>query len=224
MKRVIEDIQEVLAGLEGYHDRYVDAIVRGLKDKSCLYKKAYPIAVVHDESRIDDAYIVKLFRDKGLLDSEGLTPEMWSRENLEFLQLCCEAYVQESTIMALDSAPTYPRVFTNKYPKDRWKKFQDAEHVIATIETAAFGEEADKCAVEFYLREVMRKRKEVSVLKEVGYLYIAQVPLNVSGVDSVFLHYFHEDVWKVTFGDVCYYLGWNAKLRDINMRYFVCNP
>ncbi len=224
MQEVIEDLKEVLGALQGYHDSFRERIISELGDKKIHYKGAYPIAVVHSKTRIKEPHIVASLASRGLFDGEGLTPSSWSREDLEFLQYNCEAYIQESSIMALACEPSYPRTFTNKYPKDRWKKFQDVEHVIATIEMAAFGEEADKCALEFYLREVMRKRKEVSVLKGVGYLYIAQIPKSVEGASEVFAHYFKEQVAMIEHENVTYFMGWSEKLKDINMRYFVCKP
>ncbi len=224
MQEVIDDLREVIAGIQGYHDSFRTRIISALGDKKIHYKGAYPIAVVHSQTRINEPHIVASLKSRGLLDAEGLTPVSWRREDLEFLQHTCEGYIQESSIMALACAPSYPRTFTNKYPKDRWKKFQDVEDVVATIEMAAFGEEADKCAVEFYLREVMRKRKEVSVLKGVGYVYIAQIPNSNEGASEVFAHYFKEQVIMIEHENVTYFIGWSEKLKDINMRYFVCKP
>lgn len=224
MQSVVKDLKVVLEGIEGYHDSYLSEITEALKDKVYIYQRAYPIALVHHESRVDESRVVGLLQERGLLDSEGFTTTTWSKESLEFLQHSCEEYLQEATMMVLKTPPSYPQRFTGNFPKDRWKKLQDIAQIVSTIEMAAFGEEVDKCGVEFYLREVMRKRKEVRRLKEVGYLYIAQVPKSVREVEEVFQHYFQDNVIVVEHEYISYFVGWNEKLKDINMRYFLCLP
>ena len=72
--------------------------------------------------------------------------------------------------------------------------------------------------VEFRLRELIRKRKEVHALKEVGFIWMAITKKDAS---KVFKHYFDENYLVI---DGQYHIGWKDKLKDISMRHFVYPP
>jgi len=214
MRKIICNIEEGLkaVGFEGLREY--------LSQKSdYLWERNYPIAVLHRKERIKEGAIAALLEEKGILDDTGLL----TQEQLDFVALNSPFYLQQATMVCLKSPTTYPRYFASKFPKDYWKKMQDISAVKSVIEWESFDASADKCSVEFALREVMRKRKEVNVLKKVGYIWIAAVPKGIM-IDAVMTHYFGENVTRVERADRVYHIGWNDTLKDINMRYFVCPP
>lgn len=218
MKELIEEIKSALA------ESHFESFEKALENKSRYYwQRDYPIAVVHNRERIESSAIIALLEKEGLLDEEGFTPECYSDKTLALLAKEAPNYIQSATLMALTKATHYPLHFKEKFPKDFWKKLQDFDHIKAVIETAKFTEDATECSVEFSLRDVMRKRKEVNVLKKVGYVWIAAIPKSIM-IESVMQHYFLENRAVVTVGEMAYHIGWSETLKGINMRYFVCPP
>jgi len=218
MKALIEEIQEALKVGS------VDTLAHTLaKNSHYLWERDYPIAVVHTNERIKEEKIVSFFEREKLLDSEGFTPTVYTKEQLDVIAQNAPAYLQCASVMALEKPTPYPQAFKDKFPKDYWKKLQDVEHIKAVIEIASFNDTDSKCSVEFSLREVMRKRKEVNVLKKVGYVWIAAIPKAIM-IEQVMAHYFLENSTVVYKEDMAYYIGWNETLKGINMRYFVCPP
>jgi len=216
MKKVIE---EIVSGLkEGGFERLEERLGGGY-----LWERDYPIAVVHTKERIKEKEIVRFFEKEDLLDTKGFTPSEFTKEELESIAKNASAYLQQATMMCLYKPTPFPQVFKSKFPKDFWKKMQDVTHVKSVIEWSRFTDKDTKCSVEFALREVMRKRKEVNVLKQVGYVWIAEVPKDIM-IEEVMKHYFLENCVVVSAGDKVYHIGWNETLKGINMRYFVCPP
>lgn len=218
MEQVIDEIEKAIAtvGFEG-----VAAALS--RSTAFIWEEAYPIAVVHSGERIEEEAVKRLFREHGLLDEEGFTPERYSKSQLKFIAENAPQYLQRATLMCLNEAPSYPRLFKSKYPKDYWKKMQDVDPVKSVVEPARFTAEDTRCSVEFALREVMRKRKEVNLLKQRGYVWIAEIPED-NDIEEVMRHYFQENHSVVCREGMAYHIGWNAALNAINMRYFVCPP
>ena len=218
MKKVIEEIARGIenGGLEELDERLSQS-------GEYLWERDYPLSVVHSKERIKEASIVKFFEEENLLDEEGFSPVLYDKEQLDSIMIKARDYQQRATMMCLKKPTPYPQSFKSKFPKDFWKKMQDVSHVKCVIEWSSFSDQDSKCSVEFALREVMRKRKEVNVLKQVGYVWIAEVPKALM-VDEVMRHYFLENCVVVTVGEKAYHIGWNDTLKGVNMRYFVCPP
>lgn len=224
MQTVVEALKRALSEIGTCQDDLNAKLVGALqKDSPYLWEANFPIAIVHTKDRVKDQKIVSAFERKNLFDDLGVTPTHYDEHTLEYLHDVAAEYLQCAALICMTKSPEYPREFLNKYPKDYWKKFQDIDNVKAIVEQASFGEDVSECTVEFVLRDVMRKRKEVSVLKGVGYVWIAEVSKDVD-LTKVFQHYFLDNRAVVAVGDKSFYIGWSEKLKDINMRYFVCPP
>lgn len=191
-------------------------LTQTLLDSDTLWKHNYPIAIVHDYSRIKSSAAKALFGP--LIDNDGKTPEHYSDETLESIRLEAPESIQWAKLLALKHEPMQPVRYKAKYPKDFWKKIQDVEHIRASFDYCQFEEEADICKVEFELREIIRKRKEVHAFKGLGFIWMA---ISSQDLSKVFRHYFSENYQLI---DDRYHLGWSESLKAINMRYFVCPP
>ncbi|HHD83350.1 MAG TPA: hypothetical protein ENK93_00580, partial [Campylobacteraceae bacterium] len=143
MEQVIDEIEKAIAtvGFEG-----VAAALS--RSTAFIWEEAYPIAVVHSGERIEEEAVKRLFREHGLLDEEGFTPELYSKSQLEFIAQNTPQYLQRATLMCLNEAPSCPRLFKSKYPKDYWKKMQDVDPVKSVVELARFTAEDTRCSVE----------------------------------------------------------------------------
>ncbi len=218
MQQVIHEIEE---GIKKVGFKSLCEILS--KSPAFIWEEAYPIAVVHSQDRIKEKELVSLLKEHDLLNEEGFTPTSYSQDQLDFFVENAPQYLQTATIMCLKKATPYPQDFNSKFPKDYWKKMQEVEHVKSVVELSSFTDKDTKCSVEFALREVMRKRKEVNVLKKAGYVWIAKIPKDIM-IDEVMKHYFLENYTVVYHDSIAYHIGWNETLKGINMRYFVCPP
>jgi len=218
MQKVIQAIKETL------QDHGFENIDTRLSQQSdYLWEKSYPIAVVHHKSRIKGDKLISFLEDEDLLDSEGFTPHLYTKDQLVLLSQKIPNYLQSASMMCLTKPTPYPLAFKNKYPKDYWKKLQSINHIKSIIEFSTFDESDTLCSSEFTLREIMRKRKEVNLLKGIGFVWIAQIPKTIS-LESLMKHYFNDHFTIVEKDDIAYYIGWSKTLQGINMRYFVCPP
>ena len=218
MKKLIDEIK---AGIKEVGFKNLDEQLG--KCGSFIWEMNYPIAVVHSSERIKEKEIVTLFQKQQFLNKEGFTHSSYDKEQLDFLSDNAPQYLQMATMMCLKTQTPYPQPFKSKFPKDYWKKMQETDHVKSVIEMSSFTDKDTKCSVEFSLREVMRKRKEVNVLKKLGYVWIAEIPKTID-IEVVFKHYFLENYSVVYVKEMAYLIGWNETLGGINMRYFVCPP
>jgi len=189
---------------------------KALLNSDLLWKHNDPIAVAHSYERLKSSQAKRVFKE--LVDEDGKTPEVYDDETLSRLQSIAPDAFKQIKFLALSHEPKKNIHFQVKRPKDFWKKIQDVEHIRAGFDYCEFDKNDDICKVEFELREVIRRQKEVHALKEVGFIWMAITPQDVS---KVFHHYF-DDNYRLIDGK--FHLGWSETLKAINMRYFVCPP
>ena len=220
MKEIITEIKKALSGITE-SDKFNISLVNCITDSGFVYKTDYPIALVNAKSRIKNSSDAMLFESKKLFDDSGLTPEHPSSSLLNTIASIGTAYLQSVSIMCLEKEPEKPLLFQVKRTNDYWKKIQDVSHMSAMIETSLFSDDIDVCDVEFTLREIIRKRKEVHALKDVGFVWIAAT---TSDVSKVIQHYFHDNYTLVKTEEQTFHIAWSSTLRAISMRSFVCPP
>jgi hypothetical protein len=187
-------------------------------------EKQYPVAVVHEQSRIKEEDALQYFKKNYLLDDDGLTYEEYGRDDLENLSLHAPKYIQNVGFMLSTTKEMPEPTFSNKFTHDYWKKLQSVEGLEAVIEISPLSSQSSDCEAEEALRAIIRKRKEVHQLKKIAFVWIVEINGENPQLPTVMKHYFEEDVMVVKNAAITYYVGWSTPLQKINMRYFVCPP
>jgi hypothetical protein len=190
--------------------------IQTLLHSKVLCKTHYPIAVIHSLKRSKSREIEVFF--KNIVNEEDITPEIYSEELLLNIANNIPEALQSIDLVAFTYEPNAAISYKAKNPNDYWKKIQNVAHIQASFDYVTFKNDDDICEVEFKLRELIRKRKEVHALKEVGFIWMAITPKDVS---KVFTHYFHDNYLLV---NEKYHIGWSDKLKNISMRNFICPP
>jgi len=223
MPEFIEDLKVIL----GSHSALVDVkkslhILFNTTNYGC--EKSYPVAVVHERSRIKEAAALTFFEENALLDAEGLSYEDYPRADLVNIALNTPRYIQNVGYILANTKKVPEPTFSNKFKHDFWKKIQSVESLAAVIDISALTASTSDCEAEAALRAIIRKRKEVHQLKKIAFVWIVEIAGENTHIETVMKHYFEEDVMVVKNGRKTYYLGWSTPLQSINMRYFVCPP
>ena len=223
MPDFIEDLEDILNS----HS----ALVTVKKSLHVLFNKTafgcekdYPVAVVHESSRIKEEDALSYFKENHLLDDEGLSYEEYPRDDLSRISLHTPKYIQNVGFILSTSKDVPHPTFFNKFKHDFWKKIQSVEGLEAVIDISILSPDASDCEAEEALRAIIRKRKEVHQLKKIAFVWIVEITGENSHIKTVMKHYFEDDVMVVKNGRKTYYLGWSTPLQSINMRYFVCPP
>jgi len=179
------------------------------------FQKDFPVAYLHSQTRLKDEKSKEAF--KAILNEKGFTPTNLDATTLKFFDTHYPQFIQKVSYICLKKAVKKEPTYLNKHTHDYWKKIQDVSDFEAVFDIQKESNQK-LCEAEFSLREVIRKRKEVHALKELGYIYLVD---STEDLSSLFEHYFGKR-------QLCihgrYYLGYAKKLKDINMRYFVCAP
>jgi len=179
------------------------------------FKKDFPIAYIHSQTRMPDPQTQEAFKD--LLDENGFTPSHPTEEYFSFVKNKYPNLIQTVSYMCLKKESKDAIFYTNKFKNDYWKKIKDVGHISAFFDISRPKNEK-LCEAEFTLREVIRKRKEVHALKGLSFIYLAE---STEDISKVFEHYFGK---KFEVIKDRYYVGYSKTLKEINMRYFVCQP
>lgn len=227
MKEIIDEIISVLSSKQAAclenTAMMIDMLATNLDGKGKYWwVKRFPIAVVHNQQRIKEDNIQKKFREHGWIDSEGMTLSSFSYSECNDIAKISPDYIQQVDCMVFSSKRAAQSVdFAPKRPLDFWKKLVSSDNMVAMVEMEYFSpRESGK--IEYELREVIRKRKENSALKDIGFVWIAAVTDNKEA-QGVFEHYFYQNHHqvKVSDGENCsYWIGWSSTLGDISMRTF----
>ena len=207
MKNLINEISQSLQSTKDFKTSLLE---------SENWQRNYPIAVINSMLRAKTQQTKDEYKE--LVDEDGKTPESYTTHKLSNIYAQAPESLQCSNFMILNYPLKSQLLYKTKHEKDFWKKIQNVEHIKSSFDFCDFHQDDDKCQVEFKLREIVRKRKEVHALKEVGLIWMA---ITSNDVSEVFTHYFGENYQLV---DGEYHIGWSDKLKDINMRYFVCPP
>ncbi|HIC43776.1 MAG TPA: hypothetical protein EYO73_05670 [Sulfurimonas sp.] len=179
------------------------------------FKKDFLVAYIHSQTRMKDKETKAAFVK--LLDEEGFTPTSLSKDELSFIKNNFPHLQQSVSYMCLKKDSKEEQKYKNKHTNDFWKKIQNVENMQAVFDISKKSNEK-LCEAEFTLREVIRKRKEVHLLKGLGYIYLVESSEDIS---KLFEHYFGKNY--ICINDK-YYLAYAKTLKEINMRYFVCEP
>lgn len=223
MPEFIEDLKVILSS----HTVLIDA----KKSLHILFTKTpygcekdYPVAVVHEASRIKEVEALKYFKKKYLLDEEDSTPTEYFGNQLVDIAANTPKYIQNVGFMLATTKDVPKPTFFNKFKHDYWKKISSSEGLEAVIDISALIPETSECEAEDILRAIIRKRKEVHQLKKIAFVWIVEINGKNSHIETVMKHYFESDTIIVENGRKTFYVGWSTPLQNINMRYFVCPP
>lgn len=219
MTALIDEIKNALAQASPAKD-----LLHNLEASPYRFRQDYPVALIHSASQLDDPADLQWLNEHSLLDQNGHTPTQPSSEQLESLADGRPQYLKSVSIMCLNEEPANPLRFSVKRPHDYWKKIQDVKHIKAMIEISHCDDKSDLCSAEFALREIIRKRKEVHALKDLGFIWMAVCPTKTTELSALFNHYFKDKHAIVKTDMHTYQLGWSDTLRGISMRDFVCPP
>ena len=187
-------------------------------------QKEYPVAIVHEKTRITDPSSLAFFTENNLIDQEGFTPTVYDDNQIEQMISQAPSYIQRVNYIVSKSKTIPKPTFFNKFKHDYWKKIKSVEGLEALIDITAFPEDITECEAEVSLRAIIRKRKEVHQLKKLTFVWIVETEGETKSIETVLKHYFKEDYKVVKNTDKTYLLGWSNPLESINMRYFVCPP
>ncbi|UPT77706.1 hypothetical protein MN086_00850 [Sulfurovum sp. XGS-02] len=187
-------------------------------------QKAYPVAIVHEKTRITDPVSLTFFTQSNLIDTEGFTPCTYDDTQIEQIVAHAPDYIQRVNYMVASSKSIPKPAFFNKFKHDYWKKIQSVDGLEAVIEVTVLADDTTACEAEASLRAIIRKRKEVHQLKKLTFVWIVEIEGQSNSIERVLKHYFKEDYTVIRNAEKSYYLGWSTPLQSINMRYFVCPP
>lgn len=226
MKEIIDEIITALSSTQAASVKdtagMIDILVNHVDDKGKYqWDKNFPIAVVHSQERIKENEIRHGFLEQEILDSSGFTATKIDRSVCDQIAKSAPQYIQQVDVMVFDAQNKKDTIeFNPKRPNDFWKKLASSDGMIAMVEMEYFSDE-ESSKIEFELREVIRKRKENSALKDVGFIWIAAVG-NADDAQGIFEHYFHENQTQVKLSDenCSYWIGWSSTLRAVSMRTF----
>ena len=138
-------------------------------------EKDYPVAIVHESTRIKEESALQYFKENYLLDEEGLTYEDYPRADLEQLSNHAPKYIQNVGFMLATTKDMPEPTFFNKFKHDYWKKITSSEGLEAVIDISALTPTTTECEAEDALRAIIRKRKEVHQLKKIAFVWIVEI-------------------------------------------------
>ncbi len=187
-------------------------------------QKEYPVAVVHEKTRITDPSSLAFFTQKNLIDTEGFTPSDYDDTQIEQIVSQAPDYIQRVNYIVAKSKSIPKPTFFNKFKHDYWKKIQSVDGLEAVIDVTVLSNDTTACEAEASLRAIIRKRKEVHQLKKLTFVWIAETEGQSTSIETVLKHYFNEDYSVIKNAEKTYCIGWSTPLQSINMRYFVCPP
>ena len=216
MQAIIETLKHALQKEEGLLSSLENS------DEYC-WQADYPVAVVHEERRVKEPETVTALKDHHLLSSNGFTPELWNIQKIEQLKNLAPAYIKQVSILVHKGNAHAHFMFKEKRPMDYWKKVVDDGSFKAVVEHMVYADDAELCAIESDLRDLMRSSKEVLSLKEIGFVWLVEAPMNLE-LDRILSHYYQKNWMMVITGHKTVYIGWHPRLGSVDMRHFVCPP
>ena len=116
-------------------------------------------------------------------------------------------------------APT----FKVKREHDFWKKLDVRDDYKSVVEFSTIAPDTSLAVIEKLGRDIMRSRKEVPTVGNLGFIWVVRVN-PIDNLDAIFQLYFKEDYITLSQDEAKYYIGWIDKLKDMDMRNFVCDP
>jgi hypothetical protein len=223
MPEFIKDIEALLSS----HTALIDVkqslhLFFTRTDYGCV--KDYPVAIVHESSRIKEEDVLQYFKKNYLLDEDGFSFDEYPKDDLANISYYAPKYIQTVGFILATTKDVPQPTFFNKFKGDYWKKIQSVEGLEAVIAISPLTVDTSDCEAEDALRAIIRKRKEVHQLKKIAFVWIVEINGENENIPTVMKHYFGEDAMVVKNGRKTYYMGWSTPLQSINMRDFVCPP
>ncbi len=216
MKKLIEILKESI----GKEDDFMAALAQ---NRDYCWQREYPVAVVHEARRVKENEIKERLQEKAFFNEAGYTPSSWSADRIEELKSLAPQYVKSVSVLVHKGNPHGFFLFQEKRARDYWKKVSDDGSFVATVEYSRYASGSDICQIEADLRDLMRSSKEVPSLKEIGYIWVVEAPMDLE-LDRVLAHYYQKD-WMMVIGkQKIVYIGWHERLGSVDMRHFVCPP
>ncbi len=220
---LIKELQEVLRQVPS-NMQIKDALHLLFDESTYGCQKEYPVAVVHEKTRITDPASLAFFTQNHLIDTEGFTPSTYDDRQIEQIVAYAPSYIQRVNYIIAQNKTIPQPTFFNKFKHDYWKKIQSVEGLEALIDVIVLASDTTACDAEASLRAIIRKRKEVHQLKKLTFVWIVETEGQSTSIETVLKHYFQKNYSVVNSADKTYYIGWSTPLQSINMRYFVCPP
>ncbi len=193
-------------------------------DSSYGWSKDYPVALVHEKTRITEPSALTFFNQNNLLDEEGSTPCTYDNAQIDKIVTHAPSCIQRVNYIVAQTKTIPQPLFFNKFKHDYWKKIQSVDGLEAVVDVTVLARQTTDCAAETVLRAIIRKRKEVHQLKKLTFVWIVEIEGDPRNIETVLKHYFEEEYTLVKNVEKTYCLGWSNPLQSINMRYFVCPP
>lgn len=216
-------MQNIILGLKEAIEKE-GSLVDNLNEYSPLvWQENYPVAVVHEKVRVKDEATLVLMEQEKLFDKEGITPQNYNSQEIDFFRKNSSNYLKIVTLMGMEKQGDGNYLFKEKRPHDYWKKIENQSNFKAVVECSTYDEDRSICQIEANLRDIMRSSKEVPSIKVVGFIWVATVPKSTD-ITSIMQHYFLKNYTGIEQGSQTIYIGWSPSLKKINMRYFVCPP
>jgi len=216
MKQLIDILKETIST----SDDFMAALVQ---NHDFCWQAAYPVAVVHEQRRVKNENLLAELKEKKLIDEAGYTPVSWSTARLKKMKVLAPDYVKTVSLLVHRGNLHHSFLFQEKRAGDYWKKVSDDGSFVATVEYSRYTSSTDICHIETDLRNLMRSSKEVPSLKEIAYVWVVEVPMDVE-MDRILTHYYQKN-WLMVIGEgKIVYVGWHDRLGSVDMRHFVCPP
>ena len=134
-----------------------------------------------------------------------------------------ESKTKVANLMVCSALNEKMQTFKVKREHDFWKKLEVREEYVAVVECTFLAQETSLCAIEKMGRDIMRSRKEVHSVANLGFVWVVHVGPH-ENLDKLFGLYFKEDHITLQQDECKYYIGWIDKLKGLDMKNFVCNP
>ncbi len=128
-----------------------------------------------------------------------------------------------ANLMLLSSDNIEEPSFKVKREHDFWKKLEPHEAYKAVVEFSMFTDDISMPHIEKIGRDIMRSRKEVPTVGALAFIWVVRVS-SLSNLDAIFQLYFKKNYITLSQEESKYYIGWCDKLKEMDMRNFVCDP
>ena len=216
MKKIISDIHNAVQNSR----KTIEFLT---KNSSWTWVGNYPIAVVHEISRIKDEESLKNLEKINFFNTEGFSKNTYTKKDINYLIDTVPNAIKTSYCLCLKKQVNTDYIFKEKFEHDRWKKVKDEDNFVAFVESSKFNDSHSSKTIETDLRDIMRSAKEIPPLKAIGFVWIVSLP-ETTYVQDILEHYFLDNHIYVEHGRKITYIAWADKLGSINMRYFVNTP
>ena len=128
-----------------------------------------------------------------------------------------------ANLMVSTKLNTDEPTFQVKREHDFWKKLDARDEYKAVVEFSNIAPDTSMAVTEKMGRDIMRSRKEVPTVANLGFVWVVRVS-PIDNLDAIFQLYFKEDHITLSQDEAKYYIGWSEKLKEMDMKNFVCDP